>query len=181
MSEPISPSIRRLILKGREAGEPVSSLARRLHVSRGSIYKLTQRQEAMGNACLSADYSQSGAGRPDHNDFVYRSVRCMRTWHPYWGAEKIHAEMRLIRPGLKLPHYRTFFRWFHWNGQLESRIKSCPPSSLSIQATHLHEGWQIDAKEELVLANGSKNCWLNIVDEYSGTVIDPPVFPPQED
>ena len=55
------------------------------------------------------------------------------------------------------------------------------PKEQARWAKHLHEGWQIDAKEEILTANGYKNCWLNIVDEHSGTVIDPPVFPLQKD
>ena len=100
----------------------------------------------------------------------------MRAWHPTWGSEKIHAEMRQMRPNLQLPHYRTFNRWFHWNAQLDVSLKSVLPKSNPKQARRLHEGWQIDAKEELTIADGSKNCWLNITDEYSGTVIAPPVF-----
>jgi hypothetical protein len=54
------------------------------------------------------------------------------------------------------------------------------PKTKPRQAKNLHEGWQIDAKEEMRLADGSKSSWLNITDEYSGMVIDPPVFPQKE-
>jgi len=84
--------------------------------------------------------------------------------------------MHRMRPELKLPHYRTFNRWFHWNNQLEVSTKSVLPKVNARTAKRLHEIWQIDAKEEMIIADGSKNCWLNITDEYSGTVIDPPVF-----
>ncbi|MEL7196591.1 MAG: hypothetical protein AAFO96_29475 [Bacteroidota bacterium] len=104
----------------------------------------------------------------------------MRTWHPNWGAEKIRAELLKMRPGLHVPHYRTLNRWFHWNNQIHLPSRSKLPRCASSQATYLHEGWQLDAKEELTTADGKKNCWLNITDEYSGTVIDPVVFPHKE-
>ena len=75
---------------------------------------------------------------------------------------------------MELPNVRTFYRWFHWNKQIRSKSKV--PKQQAQWARHLHQGWQIDAKEEMQTLDGQKSCWLNIVDEHSGTVIDPPVF-----
>jgi hypothetical protein len=158
-------------------GERISSLAREYQVSRRSIYTLLERHSLEGEAGLRPRYEQCGRTRPDAASFIYRAVGCLRTWHPSWGAEKIRAEMQRMRPELSLPHYRTMTRWFHWNEQITVPLKSNLPQTTTRQATRLHEGWQIDAKEEMHIADGSKNCWLNITDEFSGTVIDPPVFP----
>ncbi len=80
-------------------------------------------------------------------------------------------------PGPELPHCRALNRWFHWNGQAETPPRPALPKARRRDAKHLHEGWQADAKEEMEAADGTMDCWLNITDEYSGTVIDPPVFP----
>lgn len=173
-------AIRQSIIERYKKGEKISFLSRAFKVSRGSIYTFIERESSGGIEGLRPKYGACGKTRPDEKDFIFRAVRCLRTWHPSWGAEKIRAEMLQMRPELKLPHYRTFTRWFHWNKQLTPRLKSNLPKTSSEQAHHLHEGWQIDAKEEMRIADGSKNCWLNITDEYSGTVISPSVFPKKE-
>lgn len=176
MPIPLSMALRQSIVACHKKGEKVASLSRRFKVSRKTIYTLIEREKADGIEGLQPHYNNCGKLRPNEGQFIFRAVRCMRTWHPNWGSEKIHAELQSMRPQLELPHYRTFNRWFHWNNQLDLSIKSNLPKSHPKQAKRLHEGWQIDAKEELTIADDSKNCWLNIIDEYSGTVIDPPVF-----
>ena len=176
MPAPLSMALRQSIIVCYKKGEKVTSLSHRFNVSRKTIYTLIEREQAEGLVGLEPRYQNCGKVRPDVDQFVFRAVRCLRTWHPDWGAEKIHAEMRQMRPELNLPHYRTFNRWFHWNNQMEVSIKSQLPGFDPRQARRLHEGWQIDAKEELKIEDGTKHCWLNIVDEHSGTVIAPPVF-----
>ena len=173
-------AIRQSIVERYKKGEKVSSLSREFKINRSSIYTFINRAESQGIEGLRPKYKKCGKARPIPSQFIFRAVRCMRTWHPSWGAEKIRAELLRMRPELELPHYRTFNRWFHWNKQIKPRLRSNLPSVQIRQAERLHEGWQIDAKEEMSIGDGSKNCWLNITDEHSGMVIDPPVFPPQE-
>ena len=40
----------------------------------------------------------------------------------------------------------------------------------------VHECWQIDAKENLCLLDGSKACYLTMVDKKSGAVLATPCF-----
>lgn len=171
-------AIRQSIIKQYHKGLSKSQIARNFEVSRTTIHCLIGRYRILGEQGLKPRHRNCGKARPDENDFIYRAVRCMRAWHPGWGGEKIHAELSYMRPGLKLPSVRTFYRWFHWNGQIEPG--STVPKEPAKWATYLHEGWQIDAKEEIRTADGNKQSWLNITDEHSGTVIDPPVFPLQE-
>lgn len=176
MPQAISMAIRQSILSDYNKGVKTSSIIRAYNVSKTSIYNIIKRYKAEGEQGLRPRYDNCGKSRPNGEDFIYRAVRCLRTWHPSWGAEKIRAEMQYMRPELKLPHYRTFYKWFHWNGQLIIRPKSTLPASNPKSAKALHEIWQIDAKEEMTTLDGQKQCWLNIVDEFSGMVIDPYVF-----
>lgn len=181
MPQPIPMALRQSIVTQYKKGVKISSIARHFKISRGSIYSFIQRESLEGIEGLGPKYDPCGKTRPTSKDFSYRAVRCMRTWHPSWGAEKIRAEILRMRPNLQLPHYRTFTDWFHWNGQITPTLRSRLPKTSTKRAKRLHEGWQVDAKEEMTLADGSENCWLNITDEYSGMVIDPPVFPPEKD
>lgn len=176
----ISMAVRQSIIDRYKKGERISTLSRLFKVSRGSIYSFIKLEQLEGPDGLRPKYANCGKVRPCSSQFIFRAVRCMRTWHPSWGAEKIRAEMLQMRPELNLPHYRTMNRWFHWNHQISPPLKSSLPKTKLRQAKNLHEGWQIDAKEEMRLADGSKSSWLNITDEYSGMVIDPPVFPQKE-
>lgn len=170
-------ALRQIIVARYKEGATVSSLSRDFKLSRSTVYTFIKRASSLGESSLEPHYCNCGRPRRDGGDFIYRAVRCMRNWHPSWGSQKIRAEILRLRPELSLPHYRTFTRWFHWNNQIELRPQSILPKSIPKQAQQIHEGWQIDAKEEMELADGSKNCWLNITDEYSSTVIDPIVFP----
>ena len=180
MPQATSMAVRQTIIDHYKSGKSVSWIARTLKKSRTTIYQLIERHEIAGDVGLRPNYQNCGKQRLDSTDFIYRAVRCFRTWHPTWGSEKIHAEMQMLRPELALPHYRTFNRWFHWNGQLDQPLKTSLPKVKGKRATNLHEGWQVDAKEEMVTKDGVRQCWLNITDEFSGTVISPPVFSLQE-
>jgi len=172
-------AIRLEIIRRYKTGMKISQIAKEIDLSRGTIHSLINRYLIEGEKGLNPRYSNCGKLRPSEKDFIYRAVRCMRKWHPTWGGEKIHAELLLSRPKLKLPEVRTLYRWFNWEDLTPSRTRL--PKAVKSWAKELHEGWQVDAKEEMRTVDGEKQCWLNIVDEHSGTVIDPPVFPPQED
>lgn len=171
-------AIRQNILAHYKQGHSISRISRHFEVCRTTIYTLIRRYEKDGQTGLEPKYANCGKTRPSDQDFIFRAVRCLKTWHPGWGAEKILAEITLKRPKLDLPSERTVYRWFKWNKQTSARSKL--PKEPKKWAEQLHEGWQIDAKEEMRTQDSQLHCWLNITDEHSGTVIDPPVFPPQE-
>jgi transposase len=177
MPQSKSMALRQSIIAEFTEGKSISSIAFEFKVSRGTVYGLINQYKSRGAEGIKPAYQNCGKKPRDNEDFIFRAVRCMRAWHSTWGAEKIWAEMRQMRPELKLPHYRTFVRWFHLNGQLEIPLRNLLPKPKEKMASRLHEGWQIDAKEEMRTRDGSKQCWLNITDEYSGTVVSPPVFP----
>ena len=174
MPQATSMAIRQSVIAQYKKGQSISQLAKNFKLSRRTIHNLVKRYQSHGEQGLKPLYSNCGKVRPDCNEFIFRAIRCMKTWHPGWGAEKIRAELLLLRPHLQLPSIRTMYRWFAWNEQNKVRTKL--PKEPRQWAKELHEGWQIDAKEEMLIADGTKQCWLNITDEKSGTVIDPPVF-----
>lgn len=174
MPKAIPMAVRQSIISHYKKGISKSKLACNFQVGRTTISTLISNYEQQGEQGILTNYDNCGKPRPEETDFIYRAVRCFRTWHPSWGGEKIHAKLKQLRPDLVLPNVRTFYRWFHWNKQITPKSKT--PKEPRQWATGLHEGWQIDAKEEMQTEEGQRKCWLNIVDEHSGTVIDPPVF-----
>lgn len=181
MPQAVSMAVRLSLVASYSQGKNISTLAKDFKISRKTVRELLKRHQSLGIEGLKPNYRHCGKSRRDGDDLVFRAARCLRTWHPTWGGEKIRSELLLLRPDLKLPHPRTFVRWFHQSGQLEPRLKNLLPESPKRLAQRLHEVWQIDAKEEIRTTDGNKQCWLNIVDEYSGMTVPSGVFPPQED
>lgn len=174
MAQPVKIAVRQSIVQNFKQGISISQIARNFKVGRTTVHQIIKRYKENGEEGLKPHYANCGKSRLSSDDLVYRAARCLKTWHPKWGAEKIQAEILLVRPDIELPSVRTFNRWFQWNKQNTSTTKL--PKAPRKWAKFLHEGWQIDAKEEMLTIDGNKQCWLNIVDEKSGTVIDPPVF-----
>lgn len=171
--------LRLQIIESRQAGKTLVELCAEHKMSYGTVQALCARYAQRGTEGLTPRYANCGKRRRDvRGDLVYRAVRCFKTWHPQWGAEKIRAELLMLRPNLEVPPTRTMQQWFVYNGQNCRRSK--PPQSERQWAKAVHEVWQVDAKEEMPTLDGCKNCWLNITDERSGGIIKPKVFPPQE-
>jgi Helix-turn-helix domain len=176
MAQAISWGLRRTIVAKREKGVTLQALAEEHGISYRSVQTMCSRYKTQGESGLKPRYEHCGKKRRDpHKDFVYRSVRCYKCWHPNWGAEKIRAELLLLRPDLEVPPARTLQKWFEYNGQ--NKGKSKPPRQEAQWGKRAHEVWQVDAKEEMQTLDGEKNCWLNIKDEHTGAVLEPAVFP----
>ena len=177
MSKALSTAIRCSIIAEYNKGKNISALSREFSVTRRTIQILLKRYKSSGDLGLQPKYSNCGKERPKETNFIFRAVRFLRHYHPSWGAEKIYSEIKYKYPDRSLPHHRTMTRWFYWNGQLESKCRNDISTIDFPAASNPHDCWQIDAKEEMRTADGKKQCWLNIVDEKTGMVIEPPVFP----
>lgn len=176
MGKPINAGIRHLIIEGRHSGKTLSELSALHGVSYTSVQQLCHRYNEEGKTGLKPRYSSCGRKRPDASShFIYRAMLCYKCWHPTWGAGKIKAEILLLRPELSLPPLRTIQKWFCYAGL--DKLRNRLPRQAKQWAKSAHEVWQIDAKEEMQIRDGTKNCWLNIKDEYTGAVLSPVVFP----
>ena len=98
MPTPTPMAIRQSIIERYKKGEKISSLSRSFKISRGTIHTFIKRESCEGIEGLRPKYDKCGKARPDENNFIFRAVRCLRTWHPSWGSEKIRAEMLRMRP-----------------------------------------------------------------------------------
>lgn len=179
MPKALDTALRKTILDARASGKTLLCICETYGVKYVTVQKLCSRSRKKGESvALKPLYVNCGKNRPDRKFFIYRAVICYKTWHPTWGAEKIRSEMVLLRPELPVPPARTLQKWFHYAGLSKSRSKI--PRDKPVWGKRSHEVWQIDAKEEMTTLDGSKNCWLNIKDEKTGMVIEPAVFPLQE-
>lgn len=96
-----------------------------------------------------------------------------------WGAPYILAILAERYPTQELPQVGTVQLWFRKAGLNKARTKRPQPKRVPVEA--VHDVWQIDAKENVGLQDGSYNSYLTIVDVKSGVALATPVFPPEAD
>jgi len=175
MARALSFDLRRRIVNLSEQGVAKSEIARRLSISRGSVYTILERHAERGLDGLCPDYKNCGPKQPFREAFLVRSYCALRRWNPNDGYDRISSKIcAKYGEQYKIPNRSTVYRWWHARGLVPPRTVTQPgdPNWTNI----LHEVWQVDAKEKMKLLDGQRYCWLNVVDEASGTVIDPPVF-----
>jgi hypothetical protein len=178
MAAATSMAKRQHIIEQFIAGKPMLQISKEEGLAYLTVWEVCRRYKEQGVAGLKPRYDNCGGKVHGSDELVWRAVRCLKHWHPGWGAGRIRAKLRQKYPHLALPCLRTLQRWMVANGQ--NKPRSHPPKEPRHWAREVHEVRQVDAKEEIVLANGEKVCWLNIEDEKSGAIIDPVVFPLQE-
>jgi hypothetical protein len=126
---------------------------------------------------IDPDYRRCGQDQPGRTAAERVEQVCQtRREHPRWGSEMIRLE--LDGADAVLPCARTIRRHLQ-NAGLQPAPAGRRPSSYPRvpRAEQPHQGWQIDASEELRLQSGVKVCWLRVVDEASGAFLKTLVFP----
>lgn len=177
MGQPLSMTLRLLLVEQHLQGQSLAQIARSHHLSYATVRTIWQRFEARGRQGLAPDYSR--CGRPRRDDRIYRAARYLKFLHRQWGAPLIRLKLEQ-RYGSAIPSVRTLQRWFKRDGLTLPR-KQLPRAKVA-WAEAPHAIWQIDAKENLRLGPAETSSaevasYLTIVDEHSGALLEAPVFP----
>jgi hypothetical protein len=77
-----------------------------------------------------------------------------------------------------LPAERTLQTWFRQAG-VNRRRTTQPAQPPVARGAAVHDVWAVDAKEKMVLGDGSGASWLTITDEASGAILQTAAFPPR--
>jgi len=172
----LASAARRRVVEAHLNGEPLKAIAARENLSYSSVRLYWHRYRQRGFEGLVPDYQNCGRQGPSNADLIYRAARYLKFRHRQWGAALIHLKLEQRYRGRALPSVRTMQRWFK-KANLTPRRKQLPkPEKPWAEAPH--EVWQIDAKEQLTLQDGSRACYLSVTDEHSGALLASPVFPP---
>ena len=141
-----------------------------------TVQRLRAQFEQGGREALTPRYGQCGSHQvaATSADIVERIVE-LRQAHPRWGSEMIRLELAPQQP---MPSARTIRRHLH-----EAHASAAPPGRPSAigrprvpRAVRPHQGWQVDAAEEIGLKGSGQVCWLRFVDECSGAFLKTVVF-----
>lgn len=177
MGRAIEMGQREQLIALKKQGFSLCAISEQLHLSYGTVSKLSARLRRKGN--LQVAYSNCGPKQPTSDAQVISDALRLRTDHPQWGAPFIRVKLLEAHPPGHIPGIRTLQRWFRKQGLTKLRQRTGQPSIGKAKAPH--NIWQVDAKENLSLADGQQACYLSIVDEHSGAGLETLVFPPQAD
>ena len=178
MGQAINLILRERLLELRQQGATLEQISDELGIAYGTTKKLCRRFRELGAAGLQPDYSNCGkkaAGRlaPQKDEVLNQ-----RVLHPTWGSPRIRVGLNAAGAGAPVASIRTLQRWYRSAGLYSPRRQGAGPSIG--RSTAPHNIWEVDAKENLSLADGSPACYLTIGDEKTGAWLEAVVFPPPE-
>ena len=170
MPRPTPPAVRTAIRKRSLLGEAPADIARALRLPARTVRHLLRSSSA-----TAADYSACGrlSSVPDS---LRDALRLLRAENPGWGAPFLRCW--LPRLGFDdLPSTRTIQRILADEPPLPV-ADAAEEQTRPRRPGHAHEVWQVDAADQVKMADGSLTCWLRFVDWASGAVLRSIVFPP---
>lgn len=179
MGVPLSHEKRKLIVQQKLKGKTLKSISEENNFSYSTTCRIWRRFKTNGSEGLQADYKNCGPRTIKHSKKIHRCSVWLKRKYPKWGAPFIKTILEERYAEESFPSIRTMQLWFRKAGLSLPKAYRKEPVVEKVSA--VHDRWQIDAKENLKLRDGTKACYLTIVDVKSGGVIDTPVFPQRED
>jgi transposase len=175
MPAALAVPLREQMVQLHEEGHLLVDIARQLNVHYSTLCSWWRRYGKEGKAGLQPRYDRCGPQGP-RDPPVQQAALALKRAHPPWGAGRIRVELLAQFPDRPLPKGRAMQRWFRAAGLQPVRAQRPPVHRQRGQA--VHEVWEVDAKEQLRLADGSGSSVLSAVDEASGALLEATPFPP---
>lgn len=157
----------------KQAGQSLTTISEQLHLPFATVRNLSARYKQQGH--LAVGYANCGPKQPTTEPLLHRASLWLKRHHPAWGAPLIRLKLSERYGAQRTPSVRTLQRWFRHHQLTKPRQQAAQPTMG--QAKAVHNIWQVDAKENLVLGDGRAACYLTITDEHSGAGLQAPVFP----
>jgi hypothetical protein len=181
MGQAHSLAQRETIICQHQTGMSMAEVSETLNVSYDSVREICKRyRESLLSgsdlkSVLTPHYSNCGPKREKWSSDVVDVVLLLKTEHPLWGAPRLMVDLERQMLGQALPSIRTVERWFRKNN-LGKPPRQTGEAAIG-RSRGVHNIWEVDAKENLVLLDGQEACYLTTVDEKSGALLASPVFP----
>jgi transposase len=193
MGQALSLALRERIYTLREKGMTLTNISEELSIPHSTVKQLCRRFRQQGISGLVPSYSNCGSKTSLQLNEQKARFIALKEQHLRWGAPRLHLEQQLSdskrsdadldlaqnearsKPEKNLASIRSLNRWYRQVGLSKPRKQG---GQVSIgRALAPHNIWEIDAKERLILCDGSPACYLTITDEKSGAWLEAPVFP----
>jgi putative transposase len=176
----------RLVEAALARRQSLQQLARAWGICRTTAYKWMRRFRGGGAAAL-RDRSRRPARSARR--LARRWLQAITRWRrrrPYWGAKKIHRQLRREHPWATVPCVRTIQRWLRRLGLVRPRVRRAwrgpgvPHPGLTV-ATRPNEVWTVDFKGHFCTADGQRQEPLTVRDLFSRYGLCLRLLPNQED
>jgi hypothetical protein len=177
MPRAVPQPIREQIVARRREGESLTAIAQTLQLPYRTVRGLWSRYRRRGQAGLPPDYDRCCKPGPRFAATLYETALALKREHPRWGAPRIRIQMTGCFPETRLPASRTLQEWFRRAGLSVGRSRQ--PPAKKPRGRVAHEVWQLDAKEQMQLGDGSRSVSFAILDEATGAVLGVALFPPE--
>lgn len=177
MPKAVPQPVREQIVSGRLAGQALTEVAKTLQMPYRTVRGIWKVYRSRGPAGLAPNYERCAKFGPRFPAALHEAALAMKREHPQWGAAMILVQLALLFPDASLPKRRTVQEWFQKAGLSPGRSRS--PSVNRQRGNTAHEVWQLDAKEEIRLGDGSVSVSLSMMDEATGAVLGVALFPPR--
>jgi Homeodomain-like domain len=172
----LSLTLRQLIVSEKKKGKTLVQISDHYHLSYTTVCRVYGRFKAQGKQGLLTCYGNCGARQPCWQQALMRRAAVwLKRLHPLWGAALIRVLLQQ-RYNQRIASERTLQRWFLQAGVKVG--KTHLPLQREAPVKRVHDLWQMDAKEKLHLCDGTRICYLTVVDKKSGSLLDCFVFPP---
>lgn len=125
-------------------------------MSARTVRRLYSDFSSRGEEAISPGYDRCGASQTNCiSRQLLGEASQLRQQHPTWGAPLIRVMMGQSNRRRRLPSARTLQRWFQ-----ENELLPAPPGRRAAfddgRAEQPHQVWQMDASEQVPLANGKR-------------------------
>jgi hypothetical protein len=174
MPAPIAVPVRHALWNRCRQGCCVATLAKEFDLAPRTVRHLLRRFRERGPDGFGPSYEHCGQRRSAKAQRLVEKAVDLRRQHPQWGAVLI----RLMLDDEDAPGERTLQRCLA-AADLAPALAGRRPQTQSQRADRPHAVWQMDAAEQMLLANGQRVSWLRLIDECSGAVLQTTIFPPR--
>ena len=168
--------LREQIVRRHPQGETLTAIAHDLSVPYRTVRRWWHRHQQDGDAGLHTHYDRCGSQTPRAPAAVHTAALALKQEHPPWGAGLIRLQLIARFGEADVPQVRALQRWFVTAGLQPVRTKQPPVPRERGQEGHAV--WEMDAKEQIRLADGTGTSVLTLADEASGALLEVTPFPP---
>lgn len=167
--------IREKIIAERKLGKTLVAITEENHLSYKTVKRIWSSYKKNGIEGIKPKYSNCGPKKPKF-DRIYRISIFLKKKYEEWGAPYILCVLSRRFPNEKMPGVSAMQKWFRKHGLNKPRTAQPKPTKEEEQVHKVHDCWQIDAKENILLEE-EKGCYLTTTDVKSGSALGAPFFP----
>lgn len=164
---------RNLIVSEKLSGKSLLQISTDHSISYSTVKRIWLRYRQEGEKGLVPKYDNCGE-RGTKYYRIYRLSIVLKRKYPNCGSPYILTILSKRYANENLPSERTLQNWFSTLSLTKPKLER--PQQLSFEVKYVHDCWQIDAKENILLKDGNKYSYLTTVDVKSGIALAVPVF-----